>query len=136
MVVAGDLREITWNHPTLGSGTLFPKSAEDSTFDTGGFRSADEANMIDGGGNMIDQMNLTRWSLESVVSHDMNDREDLVKLSALASSPVLADWTVSHINGTVWAGKGKPVGDIKANGNQGTINLKLSGGGQMKKITG
>ena len=34
-VVGGDIVELTFNHPTLGSGIIFPKSAEDSTFDLG-----------------------------------------------------------------------------------------------------
>ena len=132
--VGGDILEITYNHPTLGSGTLFPKSNEDSTFNTGGFRSADDENMIDGGGNMIDRINRVRWSLETVISWDQNDKNELDKLKALAGSPVPAEWTVSMINGTVWGGSGKPVGDIGGNGNAATIDLKLAGGGEMKKI--
>jgi hypothetical protein len=36
--VGGDILEVTYAHETLGSGTFFPKSGEDSTFDLGGFR--------------------------------------------------------------------------------------------------
>ena len=57
MAVGGDITEITYNHPTIGSGVFYPKAAEDNTFDTGGLRSDDDANMIDGAGNMIDKMN-------------------------------------------------------------------------------
>ena len=140
--IGGDVLELTFNHPTLGSGTFFPKANEDSTFDLGGFRSNDDANMIDGGGRMIDQMNRVRWSVELTIASDMgsssnpNASSDLETLKLLASSPVQADWTISHINGTVWKGKGKPVGDIQANGNAGTIAFKVSGGGEMKKIVG
>lgn len=133
-VVTGDFTEVTFNHPTLGSGTLFPKSAEDSTLDLGGFRSSDDANMIDGGGNMIDQMNRVRPSFECTLANDMNVREDLEKLTELASSPVAADWTFTHINGSVYGGKGKPVGDIQANGNTGNLTLKVSGGGRFVKL--
>lgn len=136
MAVGGDIIEITFNHPTIGSGVIFPKSAEDSTFDPGGFRSNDDANMIDGGGNMIDQLNRVRWSLESTVAWDMNTREDLEKIAQLAASPVLADWTFSHINGTVYGGKGKPVGDVQGNGNAATFTLKVAGGGTLKKVVG
>ncbi len=134
MAVGGDIIEITFNHKTLGSGTVFPKAAEDSTFNLGGFRSNDDANMVDGGGNMIDQMNNTRWSLETTVAWDMNDEKTLEKLSELAESPVLADWTLSHVNGSVYGGKGKPVGDLSGNGNAATFPLKLAGGGKLKKI--
>lgn len=135
-VVGGDITEITYNHPTLGDGVLFPKAGEDSTFDPGGFRSSDDANMVDGGGNMIDQLNRVRWSFEGTLAWDMNDREELDKLQSMAGNPQLATWTVTHINGTVWRGTGKPVGDIQGNANAATIALKLAGGGQMKKIVG
>lgn len=134
MAVGGDIIEVTYNHPTIGSGIFSPKAAEDSTYDLGGFRSADEANGIDGGGNMIDQLNRARWSFEVPISWDMNDKQELEKLSAMTASPVPADWTFSHINGTVYAGKGKPVGDINANGNSAMATLKVSGGGILKKI--
>ncbi len=134
MAVGGDIIEITYNHPTVGSGVLYPKAAEDNTFDTGGFRSADDANMIDGAGNMIDQMNRVRWMFEGSVSWDMNNAEELERLVQLASSPIQADFTFTHINGTIYAGKGKPVGDYKGNGNTAQIPVKISGGGTLKQI--
>ena len=48
----GDILEITFNHPTLGSGTIYPKSGEDSTLITGGFRSEDE----DTGNKAVEEM--------------------------------------------------------------------------------
>lgn len=132
--IGGDILEVSCNHATLGSVIFYPKAGEDSTIDTGGFRSSDEANMIDGGGNMIDQMNRARWSVETVLSHDTVTKQDLDKLDQLTSSPVLGVWTVTHISGTVYRGTGKPVGDVKSNLNQATIQLKLAGGGKLKKI--
>ena len=134
MVVSGDLTEVSYNHPTLGSGTWFPKAAEDNTFDDGGFRSDDDANGVDGGGNTIRKLNQVRWSLETTVSWNMNSANELEKASQLAASPVEADWTISHANGTVWKGTGAPVGDVKGNGNTGLMQIKISGGGKMKKI--
>lgn len=131
--IGGDIIEITYNHPDLGSGVIYPKSAEDSTYNLGGFRSADDANMIDGSGQIIDKMNQTRWSFEAVIAWDMNIREDLEKIVALSSSPKLADWTITHINGVVHSGKGKPVGDVNGNGNAATFQLKVAGGGVLKK---
>lgn len=136
MAVGGDITEITYNHPTLGSGVIFPKAAEDNTIDEGGLRSSDDANMVAGNGEMIDQMNRVRWSVESTVAWDMNSREDLDKLVQLASSPVEAEWTFSFINGTVYGGTGKPVGDLQGNSNAVTFTLKVSGGGKLKKIVG
>lgn len=134
--VGGDILEITYNHPTVGTGVLYPKAGEDSTFDPGGYRSNDDANMLTGSGEMIDQMNNVRWLFEGTIAWDANNRDELTKLKALAASPVAADFTVTSINGTVWGGTGKPVGDIQGNGNAATIALKLSGGGGMKKIVG
>lgn len=135
-VVAGDLLEITYNHPELGSGTFYPKSGEDNTFDEGGFRTNDDANSITGSGESIDVINRVRWSVEATVANDNNNREDLTKARQLAAHPLPAQWTFSHVNGTVWAGTGKPVGDIQSNGNAGTFTLKVSGGGELKKIVG
>jgi hypothetical protein len=136
MAIGGDILELTFNHPTIGSGVVFAKAGEDNTFDAGGLRTGDDANMIDGGGNMIQQMNRVRWSFEATTSWDMNTREDLEKCVAMSSSPVQADWTISHVNGVVWGGKGKPVGDLQGNTNQATFTLKLSGGGILEKIVG
>jgi hypothetical protein len=132
-VIAGDIIEITYNHPTIGSGVFFPKAAEDSTFDPGGFRGNDDANQIDGGGNMITQLNQVRWSFEGPISWDMNVSNELETLNKLSASPLNAEWTITHVNGTVWAGTGRPVGDIQGNGNTGMITLKLAGGKGMKK---
>jgi hypothetical protein len=135
-VVGGDLSEITFNHPTLGSGTIFVKVNEDSTFDLGGFRSEDDEKGLDSGGNMIDVMTRSRWSVESVAAWDMNVREDLEKVTQMAESPEVAQWTISHINGAVYQASGKPVGDLKGAGKSATFPLKLSGGGKLKKISG
>lgn len=136
MATGGDLIEATCNHPTLGNSTLFFKAAEDGTFDLGGYFSSDDANMVDGGGNMIDQINRKRWKVSSAISWDMNSADELSKIAGLSASPVLGDWTFSHINGTVWGGKGKPVGDYEGNTNQATFTITIAGGGKLKKISG
>ena len=133
MATGGDILEITWNHPTLGSGVFYPKAGEDSTYDLGGFRSADEENGIDGAGNMIDKMNRKRWSFEGKISNDMNVAKELEAAVALASDPVPATYTFSHVNGAVHGAVGKPVGEIKADGNNAVFTLKLSGGGVLKQ---
>lgn len=134
MAVGGDIIEITYNHPTLGSGVIYPKAAEDSTYDLGGFRSADEANGVDGGGNMIDQLNRARWSFEVLITMDMVTAETLEAITGMAGSTELAEWTFTNINGIVYGGNGKPVGDIQMNGNASTGTLKVSGGGALSKV--
>ena len=46
--VAGDILEITYNHPVIGSGTLYCKANEDSQVDKGGYRSEDDDAMVTG----------------------------------------------------------------------------------------
>lgn len=128
MAVGGDIIEVTFNHPTIGSGTFFPKSSESSSYDTGGFRSKDESNAIDGSGTPIDTMNQVRGMFECTVSNDMNTNQDLEKAAALAASPVPATWTFSVINGVSYSGSGKPVGDLNADIDKATFKLKVSGG--------
>lgn len=132
----GDILETTYNHPVLGSGTLFHKAAEDGTFDPGGYRSNDDANMVTGDGQMIDQINRVRPSFElPPVAWDMTDVNEVQKLADLAASPVLADWTFTSISGAIWSGKGKPVGDIQGATNGATIGLKIAGSGTFKRIS-
>lgn len=135
MAVGGDIVEVTYNHPTIGSGTLFPKSGEDSTYDVGGVRTTDDANMVDGGGNPIWQKNRKMGFFECVCANDQNTRQDVENMALLAASPEPAEWTFSVINGTVYKGTGKPVGDIQGNINQATFTLKVAAP-QFKKIVG
>lgn len=136
MFVGGDILEVTYTHPVVGSGSFFPKAGEDFTFDPGGVRSEDNEDGIAGNGEMIDTMTRKRWSMEGPIANDMNDFNDLDVLKKLAAHPVAANWTVSIINGTVWGGKGKPVGEIKASVKNSSIPIKISGSGDMRKIAG
>jgi hypothetical protein len=133
-VIGGDITELTFNHPTIGTGVLFVKSDEDSELDLGGYRSTDEEKGIDTGGNMIDIMTLSRWMASFVVAGDLTSRGDLEKLTSLAKDPVTAQWTITHISGAIYQGNGKPVGDVKQAMKAATIALKISGGGQCKKV--
>jgi hypothetical protein len=133
MPTGGDIIEITYNHPTLGSGVFLPKAGEDSTYDLGGIRSADDAQMIDGGGRIMDQLSRARWSFEVVISAGVGD-DTQEKVTALAGSPETCDWTITNINGKVYAGNGKPVGDLTVNGNTSQMTLKLSGGGVLRVL--
>lgn len=136
MAVAGDITEITYNHPDLGTGSFAPKAAEDSTYDKGGYRANDDANGVDGKGNMITSLNRVRWLFETSIAWNMNDpdAQEIEKLNALAASPKEATWTFANVNGVIYSGKGRPVGDIQGNGNAGTIALKVAGGGELKIV--
>lgn len=133
-VVGGDITELSFNHPTIGSGVIFVKSDEDSELDTGGYRSSDEEKSIDTGGNMIDVMTLSRWSATFVAAGDLTTRKDLEKLVSLAESRVVAVWTITHISGAIYRASGKPVGDVKQALKNATIQLKIAGGGKAVAI--
>lgn len=126
MAVHGDIIEVTYNHPTLGNGVFFPKANEGNTYDPGGIRNADDANMIAGNSDLILQKNRVRGFFEVLIENDQNVRNDATKVAALAADPVPANWTFTLINGTVYAGTGVPVGDINPDINAGTFTLKVA----------
>ena len=131
----GDVIEMTYNHAIHGSGSIFLKSNEDGTIDSGGYRSNDDANSITGDGQIIDQINRVRASFEAPpVSWDIIGKNELDILSKMAASPVFADWTITLISGDIWGGKGKPVGDVQGNTNTGLITVKLAFG-TLEKIS-
>lgn len=131
MATGGDIIEVTYNHPTLGTNIFSPKAAEDSTYELGGFKGNDDANMISGSGKNIRQLNQIRWFFEIVYTWEDGDLE---RMSDLAGDTVEAEWTFTHKNGTVYRGFGAPVGDIQGNGNAATFTAKISGGGILEQI--
>ena len=125
----GDVIEMTYNHSTLGIGSIFLKSNEDGTVDPGGYRSNDDANSITGDGQFIDQINRVRGMFEAPpIAWDIIGKNELDILAKMAASPILADWTITLISGAIWGGKGKPVGDVQGNTNTGLITVKLAFG--------
>lgn len=136
MSTAGDILEITFNHATEGSFSIFCKSNESGTLERGGFRSNDDDNSITGAGGFIDQMNYRRPSFESPpIDWDMTDTDAQDKLSNLAESSVLSDITINSISGKIWGGRGKPVGDIAGDTNTGLVTLKLAFENKIKPLT-
>jgi len=131
----GDLIEATYNHPTVGSGTIYLKSGEDIQVNYGGYTSDDDDAGVTGDGQMIDKMTRKRWFVSTTVAWDMTEKDELEKLQAMQDNPVLADWTFAHIVGKVWAGRGKPVGDLNGAAQDATIPLKVAGGGKLESIS-
>lgn len=129
----GDVDEIVCQH-TLGEFRFNPKSNESATIDKGGIRANDDANQLTSNGQMMSQMNRVRWGVECPVAVDMINDVELENVSKLAAHPDLGTWTFSMINGAVYKGKGRPVGDIQTDSNAGTMTLKIAGGGTLEKI--
>jgi hypothetical protein len=130
----GDLLEINYKHPTLGTGTLYPKSGEEFTVELGGFKANDDSGMITGDGQFIDQINRKRWEADGTVAWDSEVADEVNQMNLLAADPVLADWTFTHVNGTIWGGNGKPVGDIKGDAQKAQMKVKIAGGGKLIKL--
>jgi hypothetical protein len=130
----GDILEITCNHPVLGSFKFATKSNESYTIDPGGFRSNDDANMVTGDGQFIDQVNRVRWSFEGPIQADFLSGNELENLPLLAESGELATWTFVMISGVTMRGKGKHVGDIQVDSNNAQLTVKLAGGGKLEKL--
>jgi hypothetical protein len=132
--VGGDVIDITYKHPTLGSGTWYVKSGETSTFDPGGFISNDDDMGIDGSGTMITEMTQQRWCVEATIRNDMNSAREMEQVSALAGDVDDADYIITHVNGSVYGGSGRPVGKVPADGKAATMKIKLAGGGALSQV--
>ena len=136
MFTGGDVLEIGYNHPVIGSGKLFVKADEDATIHRGGYMSEEDRSAITGDGQFIDSMKRQRPRYESgPVAWDMTDVDEQDKLIKLQESPVLADWTIQHISGAIFAGKGKPVGELPGNLKAATLGLNLEFEGRLEKIS-
>jgi len=133
--IGGDSLEISYQHPTLGSGILYPKAGETFTYDLGGIRNNDDANGVAGNGEIIPIKNRIRCYFEGPIACDFTSGGDTQeKLVALAESNVPAEWQISGINGSSYKLTGYIVGDIQLDTNASTISLKVSGGGKMVQI--
>lgn len=131
MIQAGDLRQLSCEHPILGSKVFEPKSGEDHNMMIGGYKSNDDDGNITSAGQRIDQLNRYPWSLEPTVGAVDGDIEYLQEAT---NSTVEGQWTAVFANGETRTGKGKPVGDLIENRNAGTIGLKIAGSFKFELI--
>ena len=135
MFTGGDLKEITFNHPELGVFSFSTKSDESYEVDPGGFRSADDANMITGGGDNIRKINRVKWCVEGPLVFNFNGAsQEMVNLPLIAENPIDGTWTFEHISGAIWKGNGSVVGDIKPDTNNSQATIKMSGGGRLERV--
>lgn len=127
MAVGGDIVEVTYNHPTIGQGVVYPKANEDSTFNIGGFETADDDDAIDGSGQIIQQLNRKRGFFKVVAANDMTVKT-FETMKSLGASSVPATWTFTVANGRVYQGAGVPVGLNEVNANTSVFDLKVAAG--------
>tara|TARA_R110002049_G_scaffold224712_3_gene396486 strand:+ start:830 stop:1237 length:408 start_codon:yes stop_codon:yes gene_type:complete len=131
--IGGDILEIVVQH-TIGEFRFQAKSNESFTLDPGGVRTNDDANQVTGSGDMIQQKNRVRWSFEGPIAVDPISSNEFDNLSKLAAHPELGTWTISHISGTIYKGRGTVVGDLAVDTNAAQMTLKVSGSGKLEKI--
>lgn len=132
MAVGGDIVEVSDNHPELGSFVYKVQAGQDNTYDPGGLRSNDDANMVTGGREAIRQINGKMGFFQVNIVNDMTQKV-IERLSALAAHPVPSEWTFTVINNITYRGTGFPVGDLTANVNNSTMPLKVNSP-QFKQI--
>lgn len=132
--VGGDFEEIHGSHPEYGQMRFYPKANEAFNIVFGGIVSNDDENGTTSAGDMIDQMNNTRWSCEGPIAIDFRGSQEEIFLNNISKSPELTTWTLTHISGAVWRGKGKPVGTRTYDTNAGTLPLKISGSRRLESI--
>lgn len=131
--VFGDLQEIVCTH--LGNTYRFyPKANETGNFDKGGLRTNDDANQITSNGQMMRQINRARWMVEAPIAVDTISDTEQAALNVMAGSPSMGTWQFSLISGGIFKGVGCPVGDLSMDSNAGTLQLKISGNGELEKI--
>ena len=134
MATAGDLTEIGYSNPDVGSGVLYPKADEDATIEYGGFINEDDESMIDGSGERITKKNRRAPMFEATIANDNSIREDYDKVVQLRESNAQTTWTLTHISGEVYEVTGQPVGANEVNLNAGTFTLKVLGNNKMRKV--
>lgn len=133
--VGGDIIEITCSHPEAGDFRFSPKANESFTFDTGGIRNDDDSGNITGSGEQILKKNRKLWSLEGPVAIDFKSDYEGDSLRKLHESSEPGIWTITHITGVIWKGKGHPVGDISIDTNTAQATMKVAGSGYLEKIS-
>lgn len=133
-LVGGDILEVFCSHSELGDFRFYPKANESYTLDKGGISTSDDENGITGGGDIIQQMNRRRWSFEGPIAVDFAAGITEDAINNLAESPILGTWTISHISGASWVGKGKPVGVPTSDTNTAILTLKVAGSNKLETI--
>ena len=127
----GDLKEFKVEHPTLGSFLFEPKGGESVEGNRGGVRINDDDAQITAAGNIILSGSVTRPYIQPTLAWNSEVEEFLNKWAASAE---LGTTTYTLINGDVYRGKTIPVGDIKPDTFNATIQVKFAGSGVFQKI--
>lgn len=133
-IIAGQFTEVMCQHPTAGDFKFDIKSGEDSEMDLGGDRIVDEANNKVSSGKMIVQFENATGYVQFTCGYT-NECGVYIQALISASGDELGTFTITHIDGSSYIGKGTIVGDVKPNRNAGTIQLKAAFEGEVQVIS-
>ncbi len=126
MANGSDLRELKCQHPDLGDFTFDPVSDQGTEMDGGGVRNADEDSSITGSGSNIYKKNVVRAYIQPTITVRAGDKA-YEYLQNCHASAVDGTWTWTFVdNGETQQGEGQPVGDLKPDANEGTMQFKIA----------
>lgn len=132
MAIAGEVTQITFGNDSLGSGGFDAISGEDFTFDIGGKRTQ-EVKMTPSG-EAVYSVQTMPWKAEGTLRWSALTGQDIEKLTALSGSATETEFTFTLTDGTIYGGKGKPVGDLSGTAKDGTVPFAVQGGGILRQI--
>jgi hypothetical protein len=131
MGASGDTRELTIDHPSLGSRSFGVQADQSITLDLGGFSSERQNN---GNGSGHKKMTAKMWEIAGLqIDCNLSDG-DLEFLQAIQNNPDDATITWDHITGVVYRGKGSIEGDLKLDTNTGYVATTLTGNGKLEAV--
>lgn len=126
-VYGGDITELSWSNPDVGSGFFFPVAGESNTLDIGGFTNDDDG-ALDGAGRLIVNKKRMPGMFEIVVASDMQTTQEYETAKALAQSFNDTVFTIGYSNGIVYKGNGVVVGQPVLATDKSTFSLKVNSG--------
>ena len=130
-IIAGDIKEIAIDHPSLGGIVLEHKTSDDFTLRKGGYQNTDDESSITAVGTKIFVKNYKEWMLETTIGATEGAHDFLQQLHESSEEAIV---TVTFQNGEVRSGTGLPVGEIDQNDQAGTMPLKMVGSGTFDRI--
>lgn len=124
--------QIGLKHSSLGSVTLYPKAGENGQLQIGGYQNEVETT---GSGEAIVKKKRVPWVVECPPIAWNKSGTDLIKIMQdLIDSFEEVDCTFELTDGSIWTGKGSLIDELKGATYDGTIPLKISGGGKLIKL--